>query len=334
MTLPRKSANRYDITSSAFFRLPTLKALARVLQWDGTPSALRALCKRPDNFSEFYQTHRRTGKKRLIQAPNAVVKPLQKRLNVLLKQICVPDYLHSGIPKRSHLTNSECHMLAEGATVTVDVSDFYPSITRQRVFKLFRNVFQCPGDIADAMADLVCYNGKLATGSPASVLLSFWACRDMFDLIAKRVADQGGTFSLYVDDVAITGNTIGHGDVRWLDRVLRRFGFASKVEKAKVFRKASAKMVTGRAFRDGISRAPNRKHKEMHESRALVKGTSASTKVKRGLVGQLENIGNLDQQRGKALKAEAQKLRSTLPPVRRRRRSAALPTAISAAEKA
>lgn len=211
MTLPRKSANRYDISSSALYRLPTLKALARFLEWKGSPSALRALCKRPDNFSEFYQAHPRTAKMRLIQAPNEVIKPLQKRLNVLLKQVRVPGYLHSGIPKRSHLSNSEQHMLAAGATVTVDVSDFYPSITRQRVFRLFRNVFQCPGDVADAMADLVCYQGKLATGSPASVLVSFWACRDMFDLIAQRVANQGGTFTLYVDDVAITG---GHNRTR------------------------------------------------------------------------------------------------------------------------
>ncbi|WP_179455315.1 reverse transcriptase family protein [Xanthomonas cannabis] len=321
MTLPRKSANRYEVTSSAFFRLPTLKALARLLQWEGSPSALRALCKRPDNFTEFPRIHPRTKKERLIQAPSEVVKPLQKRLNVLLKQVRVPDYLHSGIPKRSHLSNSESHMRAEGATVTVDVSDFYPSITRQRVFRLFRNVFECPGDVADAMADLVCYQGKLATGSPASVLVSFWACRDMFDLIAQRVTAQGGTFTLYVDDVAITGDTIGHGDIQWLDRLLRRFGFSSKVEKAKLFRKTRAKVVTGRAFRHGISRAPNKKHKEMHEARAEIESGRATIKDKRGLVGQLENIGNLDQERGISLKAEAKKLRSTLPPPRRRRRA-------------
>ncbi|MCC4589915.1 reverse transcriptase family protein [Xanthomonas campestris pv. cannae] len=329
MSLPRKSANRYEVTSSAFFRLPTLKALARLLQWEGSPSALRALCKRPDNFTEFPRIHPRTKKERVIQAPSDVVKPLQKRLNVLLKQVRVPDYLHSGIPKRSHLSNSESHMWAEGATVTVDVSDFYPSITRQRVFRLFRNVFECPGDVADAMADLVCYKGKLATGSPASVLISFWACRDMFDMIADRVATLGGTFTLYVDDVAITGNTVGHGDIQWLDRLLRKFGFSSKLEKAKLFRKDSAKVVTGRAFRHGISRAPNKKHKEMHEARTEAKSIGASVKVRRGLVGQLENIGNLDHERGTSLKAEAKKLRSTLPPPRRRRRAITRPNHIS-----
>lgn len=49
----------------------------------------------------------------------------------------------------------------------------------------------------------------------------------------------------YVDDVVIIGNIIGYGDVWWLDCVLRRFGFVLKVEKVKVFRKVSVKMVIG-----------------------------------------------------------------------------------------
>jgi len=217
-------------------------------------------------------------------------------------------------------------MRAEGATVTVDVSDFYPSIKRKRLFRLFRNVFECRPDVADALADLVCFNGNLATGSPASVLLSFWACRDMFDMVAERALSQGGTFTLYVDDIAITGNAIGHGDIRSLDRLLNKFGFNSKKEKAKLFRKADAKLVTGRAFRDGVSRAPNKKHQELHETRKQLRDTTAIIRLKRGAVGQLENIGNLDARRGSSLKAEAKKLRTTLPPPRRRRRSSsALP---------
>ncbi|PPT92505.1 hypothetical protein XaraCFBP7407_19695 [Xanthomonas arboricola pv. arracaciae] len=320
MTLTRKSANRYDVSSSALFRLPSLKALASALLWPGTPSALRALSKRPNNFQEFNRVHRRTGKARKIQAPCEEVKPLQKRLNLLLKQLRVPDYLQSGIPGRSHLSNSGKHMTAEGATVTVDVSDFYPSITRKRVFRLFRNVFQCEPDVADALADLVCFNGHLATGSPASVLLSFWACRDMFDVIAERTSLSGATFTLYVDDIAITGDKIGHSEILFLGRLLKDFGFSSKEQKAKLFRKREAKVVTGRAFRDGVSRAPNKKHKELHESMRQLREHKATVKERRAAVGQLENVGLLDEKRGALLKAEAKKLRSTLPPSRRPKR--------------
>lgn len=317
MTIPRKSANRYDVSSSSLFRLPSLRALASALLWSGTPSALRALSKRPNNFQEFNRIHPRTGKSRKIQAPSEDVKPLQKRLNVLLKQLRVPDYLQSGVPGRSHLSNSSKHMTAEGATVTVDVSDFYPSITRKRVFRLFRNVFECAPDVADALADLVCFNGHLATGSPASVLLSFWACRDMFDIIAERASLSDATFTLYVDDIAITGNTIGHSEILFLGRLLKGFGFSSREQKAKLFRKRGAKVVTGRAFRDGVSRAPNKKHRELHETMCQIREHNTTVKVRRAAVGQLENVGLLDEKRGALLKAEAKKMRSTLPPSRR-----------------
>lgn len=39
------------------------------------------------------------------------------------------------------------------------------------------------------MVDLVCYNGKLVIGFFVSVLLLFWVCCDMFDLIVKCVVD-------------------------------------------------------------------------------------------------------------------------------------------------
>jgi hypothetical protein len=220
MTLPRKSANRYELERSALYGLRTVKALSKALLWDGSPSALRTLSKKSDNFREYEQANPVTGKKRKVQAPkkcivfsdrnqcagcaarnkskttafclphspssNRCVKSLQKRLNVLLKQILVPPYLQSGVPGRSHLSNSNEHLQSEGSTVTVDVSDFYQSISRRRIFRLFRNVFCCEPDVADVIADLACFNGHLATGCPASVLLSFFSCKDMFDVIDAR----------------------------------------------------------------------------------------------------------------------------------------------------
>lgn len=321
MALPRKSANRYELQKSALYRLPTARALAYVLEWEGTPSALRALSRRKDLFDQYEKKNQKTGKVRNIQAPVPLVKPLQKRLNKLLKQIKVPDYLQSGVPGRSHLSNSKHHLDALGATVTVDITSFYETISRRRVFRLFRNVFECEPDVADMLADLVCCNGHLATGSPASVLLSFFCCRDLFDLMDARAKATGATFTLYVDDVAITGNTLGHGDVAFLESVLSRFGFSSKREKARIFRKGDAKTVTGRVFRNGVSRAPNKKHKELHDNLQASKTGRPSTRRTRSIVGQLEHIGLLDEKRAQKLKEHAKKLRSTLPPPRRRSKS-------------
>ena len=227
----------------------------------------------------------------------------------------MPSYLQSGIPGRSHLSNSNEHLQKEGATVTIDISEFYKSISRRRIFRLFRNVFRCEPDVADVIADLVCFDGHLATGCPASVLLSFFSCKDMFDIIDDRARSQGAKFTLYVDDIAITGNGIGHGDLKFLSSTLARFGFQSKASKEKLFRKNQAKVVTGRAFRNGVSRAPNRSHKALRDALSEYQINSSDVKIKRSAVGKLEHVGMLDELRRDRLKEEAKKMRATLPPV-------------------
>jgi hypothetical protein len=349
MALTKKSANRYELHSSALYRLPTVRALAEVLVWEGSPSSLRALSKRKDNFFGFEQVNEATGKTRSVQAPrkcarradvsscyycsrkakrleksvdfvkksNRCIKAIQGRINTLLKQISVPSYLHSGTVGKSHLTNSGEHLRADGATVTVDISDFYQSISRKRIFRLFRNVFQCAPDVADVLADLVCFEGHLATGGHASVLLSFFSCKDMFDEIAGRFERRNATFTLYIDDIAATGNAVGLTDVKYLARTLAKFGFNSKRKKSKIFPKSKPKLVTGRAFRWGVSRAPNRSHHGMRDAIASVTMNDEDVKKKRSAIGKIEHVGMLDEQRSEHLKAIAKRLRKTIPPCRK-----------------
>lgn len=306
------SASKHDLNRSGLYRVSSMSALATLLHWKKTPSALRSLCHRPDNWDEFEQV--RSGKSpRKIQAPKPGVKAVQARLNALLKRIAPPDYLHSGTPGRSYLSNSALHMEKEGATITIDVSNFYPSVSRKRVFMLFREVFECSPDVADALADLLCCGGHLATGSPASALVSFWSCKDMFDGIARRAEKLNGRFTLYVDDISLTANTAGHGDINFLDRHLARYGFRLSSEKSRVYRAADAKQITGRVVRQGESRAPNKQHKKMHEATRLVASGDATEMEVRSAIGKLQHVGLLDEKRAPQLKERARRIRSLLP---------------------
>lgn len=299
----------HELKDSGLFRLSSMRALATLLHWKKCPSALRALCIRPDNWDEFEQE--RPGKTpRKIQAPKEAVKALQRRLNELFQRIVPPDYLHSGTPKRSYLTNSALHMGVPGATVTVDISDFYPSVTRKRLFMLFREVFQCAPDVADALAGLMSCRGALATGSPASALVSFWACKDMFDAIAARTLARGGRFSLYVDDMTLTARTAGAGDVKFLERHVRNFGFRLSDSKSRVYPSSAPREVTGRVIFDGVSRAPNRHHEQMHEALKCLAGGEATEARARSAVGKIEHIAILDSERRGLLKQRAKRVRA------------------------
>lgn len=305
------TASRHELVKSGLYRLPSMAALAAVLHWKKTPSALRALCHRLDNWDEF-QLERVGKKPRDVQAPKPATKALQRRLNDLLKRIEPPDYLHSGTPGRSYLSNSGAHMPAKGATATVDISDFYPSVTRKRVFMLFRELFECAPDVADALADLMCCGGHLATGSPASALVSFYACQDMFDSMQRRAGERGATLTLYVDDITITGEAIGHGDVEFFERELARYGFSMSKHKSHVYKAKDGKLITGRVVSAGVSRAPNKRHLEMHRATQVVAAGNATEQEARSAIGKLQHVGGLDKALAPKLMERARRIRATI----------------------
>lgn len=322
MTLPgtkklkqaSKRTERYAANSSPLYGLPSHKRLANILGWAGTTGQLRRFSRRPENYSRYFDKSK-PGKNRLIEVPAKRTKEFQTRILDLLRRIQLPEYLHSARSNRSYLSNSAAHCEAHGCTVTMDIESFYQAVTLQRVSRFFELEMRCSSDVAETLANLQCCDGHLATGSPVSPLLSFWANHDIFDEIDRRVRVRGGTFTLYIDDIGITGKGIGHTDIQWIRRVLRRAGLTLKESKSRVFRAKSAKLVTGRAFRNGISRAPNKQHRKMRDAQALLESNPNDSNIRESLTGLKQHLALLDDAKRDHHRAEA--ARTT----RRKRRS-------------
>lgn len=216
----KRRAERYAVSSSHLYGLTSHTRLAEVLYWAGTTGQLRTFCRRPDNYSRYIDKSK-PGKDRLIEAPAIRLKAFQSRLLDLLSRIELPDYLHSARIGRSYLSNSATHCDANGCTITMDIDSFYQSVTLQRIARFFERELRCASDVAETLAHLLCCDGHLATGSPASPLVSFWAYMEVFDAIDRRVTARDGVFTLYIDDMGITGKGFGHTDVVWVKRLLR-----------------------------------------------------------------------------------------------------------------
>lgn len=306
MSVPKSPSPRYPLKGSPLYQIRSIRRLAEVLQWRRVPSALRAFSKE-DNFSRFTDKTR-PDKPRQIQAPRPLVKSLQARLANLLGRIELPDYLHSGRRGRSYLTNSDAHAGASGATVKVDISDFFQSVSQNRVERFFLVDLGWPRDLAEIGARLVCCDGHLATGSPASPILSYFVNRQLFDAVAERAARRGALFTLYMDDLAVTGAGVGHGDVRFLTRLLERGRLRVKRSKTRVYRARHPKEITGRILKDGRSRAPNKQHKKLHQSLITLQGDPTNAGLRASAVGRLQHVALLDDERRGDLKAKARVL--------------------------
>jgi hypothetical protein len=179
---------------------------------------------------------------RWIEAPKPRIKAIQRRFSELLAQIETPEYLHSAVRKRSYVTNASLHTAAH-QTVKIDIKKFYMSSRSGQVYSFLVNKLEWSGDVAGMMVKLLTIQGHLPTGGNASPLLSFWIYKDLFDAIDQLSSVNGAIFSLYVDDMTITGEFASRSAI---GKVRKLIGDSQlRAHKIKYFPRGAPKVITG-----------------------------------------------------------------------------------------
>jgi hypothetical protein len=253
----RKCAKRVSLRGSALFKLTSPARLAHILCI--SPGQLAYLVRNAES-NYLVRTDRKT--KRLIEEPKALLKQIHARVAHLLQQIETPDYLHSGVRQRSYVTNASQHRADEGA-IKLDVRKFFPSARAAAVYAFFHEVMEYPPDVASRMTKLLTIAGHLPTGGNASCILSFWAYRPMFDEIAALAQEQGCAFTLYVDDMTISGGFATRSMQQAARQIIGRHRL--RAHKNKVFAPNQPRVVTGVAVTVRGRELPNRRAKAIEE---------------------------------------------------------------------
>ena len=226
---------KVPLSQSALYRVRSFKRLSQLLFMP--IDELEELSSSDSNYMEYNNPSGRW-----IEAPKPKLKAVQKRFSRLLAQIDTPTYLHSAVRKRSYVSNAAGHSTAE-PTVKIDVKKFYGSARSAQVHDFLTVKLQWSGDVAGLMTRILAHNGHLPTGGSASPLLSFWIYRDLFDAVASIATASGSTFSLYVDDMTITGNLVRRSTIHSVRQLVG--GARLKAHKVKFFPRGAPKEITG-----------------------------------------------------------------------------------------
>ena len=172
---PLNYVEKFSLEERKLFNIKSKKYLAFVLKEER--SLLKEISKNPQEFYRFApKTIEKNGKKktRNIEEPNFILKPIHRKIHILLSEIPAPDYLFSK-KKSSCVLNAKAHVNCHGSTLNIDIENFFPSTSRIRVQQFFGYFLQYPRDVADFMADICTVNNHIPTGSPLSLMLAFWA---------------------------------------------------------------------------------------------------------------------------------------------------------------
>lgn len=210
-------------------------------------------------------------KDRLIESPHDKLKILQSRVKTHLGKIVVDDNVFSGIKGRSYADNAKCHVGdARRNLFKIDLTAFFPSISRETVFRFFVDDLRCSSDVADILTNIttidldkatvkdmnsvnrflekknVTCRNHMISGSPSSQIMCYLVNHHMFDEMQETAAAYGATMTIYVDDVAFSSeNRFSYHFRRKIFAIIRKYGYQISDKKVKLYTKTHPKLVTG-----------------------------------------------------------------------------------------
>lgn len=292
--MPPKAIQFHKLESSALYSVRTRKKLADVLLC--SPSHLKTIAssevrykkrwKPKDSDTAPWLKHEppadQAANYRPIDIPVDPLKKLQTRIAKLLSRIEPPSFLCSPVKGVSYVDNARRHV-NNTAFWLLDIADYFPSCTADRVAWFFSTVMKCEPDVTAVLVDIVTDNGRLPQGSPCSPILAYFSNMKMWDDVAEAVANAGCTLSVYADDITLSGATVPGALVWQVKQIIVKNGFRLKTEK-EVSLLGSPADITGVIIRNGMLKLPNRQHKKLAEIKKLQKVTTDGV-----LLAKLEN---------------------------------------------
>lgn len=207
------------------------------------------------SISRYYITYKilkRNGKTRRIDAPQDPLKMIQRTfMEKILYRFRAHPIAHGFVHTRSPITNANIHV-GKKYILTVDIKNFFNSIQENAISRclewLFGQQTQFTWDVADCvlLSKMMCFNGGLPQGSPASPVMSNLVCLAMDKRLADLAAANDATVTRYADDIALSSDTDKVLKLRSdIYRIIQSFGLVPNRAKTKFRRYFQRQQITG-----------------------------------------------------------------------------------------
>jgi hypothetical protein len=218
-----------------------------------------------DNLGKHYTPYeipKKTGKPRTIMIPSLHLKTLQKRINrEVFSHVKYPEYLYGGVEGKDYVRNAQAHAKAH-ALISLDVKDFYPSISEKRVIGIYQYLLKFNPDVAVLLAKLTTYQGAVPQGACTSSHLANLILHDSEYHVAQYCSDAGLVYTRLLDDICISSEKVLSEKkiskiIEKVSRILKDNGLKLKRQKTRISSKSNPKElmeVTGLWVNRGMPR--------------------------------------------------------------------------------
>ncbi|HEX9952136.1 MAG TPA: reverse transcriptase family protein [Rubricoccaceae bacterium] len=210
---------------------------------------------RAEAYTSFSLRKRRGGT-RTISTPGPSLKWLQRSVLQVLTHLFPRHKCAVGFERgQSVVTHARAHARKRWV-YCVDIQDFFPSITRARVFGMLQaKPFEASEPVARYLADLVTVDGALPQGGPTSPILANLLCRRLDSRLFRWARERGYAYTRYADDLAFSTNRVDfpEADRQAIDEIIANEGFRVHPEKRKLMPWYGRQLVTGLVVNRGAN---------------------------------------------------------------------------------
>lgn len=244
-----------------------------------------------------YLVKKKKGGYRKIDAPCKDLKKVQRWiLDYILYSVSLPENVHGFVPERSIFSNAEQHT-NQDLVVGIDIKDFFPTITKKRVFGLFKSLGYT-SMISSYLSEICTFESVLPQGSPSSPMIANLICRNLDNKLSKFCDKKGYIYTRYADDITISGENTIPKYIHIIFSIIHQEGFDVNADKTRVLSRGSRQKVTGLVVNDKVS-IPKKERKRLEaivhniqKNGPLAENKEKDPFFKQKLTGKIEHVGN------------------------------------------
>lgn len=235
------------------------------------------------------------GTSRTLWIPRPPLRPLQDKIQKeILAKVPLPSCVQGGVSKRSIITNAR-HHVGKSVLSTMDIQNCFPSITVQRVRKVFEEL-GFSGDALSIITKLTTWEFQLPQGPPTSPAIANLALAKL-DRRQLGVAKQHGfVYTRYVDDLSASGGRRLRKVRNLQERIIKDEGFSIKPlkdgQKKLMYRERDRQQVTGLVLNEKINLSREKRKEIIGEAKAALRGKGELNASEEGRILWLASVND------------------------------------------
>ena len=207
----------------------------------------KKMIKNPDKYYHKFNISKKSGGQREICAPYSSMDLCQRFIKTqILDKINISDKAHGFATDKSIITNARMHLNNE-MILNIDLKDFFPSISRKKVFYVFNKICGYDSSVSHCLTKIVMYNGGLPQGACTSPILSNIVTYKMDLRLSKLAEKMNINYTRYADDITFSGDLdkIDRKLLFIVSKIIVSCGYKLNDKKTRFQSKSTRQEVTG-----------------------------------------------------------------------------------------